>query len=173
MVYSSPVESEALDGTSRDQLVGRITDMASAMRRLFEIRPSAEERSAWLSLTAHQLEALAVLEEGSLTMGEFCERLDIAESAGTALSDRLVARGMASRETDDADRRVVRLSLSDEARAMVERFRELKRRRIADALSVLDSEDLGALVRIHEQLLAGAGCVPRPGRPRRAEAGPA
>ena len=72
--------------------------MASAMRRVFETRPSPKERSAWLSPTAHQLEALAVLEQGSLTMREFCERLDIAESAGTALSDRLVARGTASRE---------------------------------------------------------------------------
>ena len=57
---------------------------------------------------------------------------------------------------------------------MVERFRELKRRRIADApRPSLHYEDLGALVRIHEQLLAGAGCLPRPGRSRAAEAGPA
>jgi DNA-binding MarR family transcriptional regulator len=165
MIYSPAVEPETVDSMARDHLVARITDMASTMRRLFEVRPSPEERSAWSSLTAHQLEALAVLEKGSLTMGEFCERLDIAESAGTALSDRLVARGMVSRETDAADRRVVKLSLSDQARAMVERYRALKRLRIAEALSVLDDDDLAALVRIHEQLLARAGCLPRLSQP--------
>jgi DNA-binding MarR family transcriptional regulator len=172
MIYSSVVEPETVDGTARDQLVARFTDMAPAMRRLFEMRPSREERSAWLSLTAHQLEALAALEKDSLTMGELCERLDIAESAGTALSDKLVARGMVSREADAADRRVVRLSLTDEARAMVGRFRALKRLRIAEALSVLDHEDLATLVRIHEQLLAGAGCRPGAAPPSEVDAGP-
>src|SRR5579875_2196549 len=67
--------------------------MAPAVRRVFEVRPSREERTRWSSLTVHQLEALVALQQGSLTMGKLCEHLDISESAGTALSDRLVARG--------------------------------------------------------------------------------
>lgn len=110
-------------------------------------------------MTAHQLEALSALSAGELTMGELCERLDISESAGTALSDRLVARGMAVRESDPTDRRVVRLSLSDEARAMVGRFRELKRTRIAEVLSVLDDRELEALASVYERLSSGVPCA--------------
>lgn len=128
--------------------------MVPAMRRLFEVRPRGEARAAWGSLTAHQLEALAELKRGSTTMGELCTSLDISESAGSALCDRLVARHMVVREADETDRRVVRVRLSDEARATAERFSELKRRRIAEVLAVLDDADIAALERIHRQLLA-------------------
>ncbi len=142
----------------RTELISRITEAAPAVRKVFEVRPSADERTAWMSMTAHQLEALTALSAGDLTMGELCERLDISESAGTALSDRLVARGMVVREADATDRRVVRLSLSGQARAMVERFREMKRTRIAEVLSVLDDSELEALATVYERLLSGASC---------------
>lgn len=124
------------------------------MRRLFDVRPSPEERARWRSLTVHQLEALAELQQGNLTMKELCQRLDISESSGTALSDRLVAHGMVTREADESDRRVVRLALSDDARAMVQRFQALKRDRIAEVLAGLGDDDLASLARIHETLLA-------------------
>ncbi len=168
MSHSPPKASPAGVDVVRDQLVTRITEMAPAMRRMFEVRPSPDERDKWLSLTAHQLEALAVLDEANLTMGELCERLDISESAATALSDRLVARGMVSREADPDDRRVIRLSLSEDAMDMVERFRALKRRRIADVLSVLGDADLANLASIHERLLAS---VEKPQWGPRARAG--
>jgi DNA-binding MarR family transcriptional regulator len=171
MIYSSadhapPRTTPPRDGAARDQLVARITEMAPAMRRLFEVRPNADERAMWMSLTAHQLEALAVLGEANLTMRALCERLDISESAGTALSDRLVARGMVSRQADPDDRRIVRLSLSQEAAAMVERFRELKRRRLAEVLCELDDGDLAALARIYEILLQSSGAAGRSPRAR-------
>ena len=144
----------------REQLVAAIAGTAPAMRRLFDVRPSPKERATWRSLTVHQLEALAELEQGSLTMGELCQRLGISESAGTALSDRLVAREMVIRESDEQDRRVVRLSLSKRARAMVERFQALKRQRIAEVLEALSDDELAALVGIHGRLLAGSSPSP-------------
>ena len=145
---------------ARDQLVAAIASSAPAVRRLFDVRPSPKERATWRSLTVHQLEALAQLQQGGLTMGELCQGLGISESAGTALSDRLVAREMVIRESDDADRRVVRLSLSKRARAMVERFQARKRQRIAEVLGVVSDEGLAALVGIHERLLAGTAATP-------------
>lgn len=158
-------------GTARGRadLIGRIIELAPAVRKAFEVRPGAEERGAWVSLTAHQLEALSALSGGSLTMGELCERLDISESAGTALSDRLVAHGMVLREADPSDRRVVRLSLSEEARATVERFRALKRTRVAEVLAVLGDGELAALAAVYERLVARApaGAGGRPAKSRR------
>jgi DNA-binding MarR family transcriptional regulator len=133
--------------------VDRLLELTPSIRRAFEVRLS-EERAQWLALTGHQLEALAALKEGSLTMRSLCERLDISESAGTALSDRLVARGMVARETDPADRRVVRLALTDEARRMVQRYRRLKSGHAAQLLSTLSQDDLERLVQIYETLVA-------------------
>lgn len=153
--------------STRDQLIASIASMAPAVRRLFDVRPRAEARAAWGSLTAHQLEALAELKRATLTMGELCERLDISESAGSALCDRLVARGMVVREPDDTDRRVVRVSLSKDARATAERFQTLKRHRVAEVLAALDDEDIAVLERIHRRLLEG-----EPGPAAGAEATP-
>ncbi len=143
---------------NRNQLIERFIELAPNVRRAFDARPSAAERTEWLSLTGHQLEALAALHEGSLTMRALCERLDITESAGTALSDRLVARGMVDRQADPSDRRVVRLALTEEARAMVERYRATKRARVAELLSSLGRQDLEHLVRIYEAL--ASPCAP-------------
>lgn len=153
------MSNSPIDGSrrraSRDRLIERFMELAPTVRRAFDVRPAPGERAEWLSLTGHQLEALAALQEGSLTMRCLCERLDISESAGTALSDRLVARGMVARETDPADRRVVRLVLTGEARAMVERYHEMKRARIAELLSGLRRDDLERLVHIYEALASG------------------
>ncbi len=151
--------------------MGRIVDLAPEIRRAFDVRPRAEERAAWLDLTGHQLDALAALDGGSLTMRELCERLDITESAGTALSDRLVTRGMATRQADPSDRRVVRLALSDTAREMVDGYRRSKRERIARTLAVLSDDDLAALARIYQTVAASAE-ADRPARVRPVSARP-
>ena len=137
----------------------RLLELTPSIRRAFEVRLS-EERAQWLALTGHQLEALAALKEGSLTMRSLCERLDISESAGTALSDRLVARGMVARETDPSDRRVVRLALTDQATTMVERYRQLKSGHAAQLLSTLSHDDLERLVEIYETLVSASSASP-------------
>ncbi len=143
-------------------------ELAPSVRRAFEVRLS-EERAQWLSLTGHQLEALAALREGNLTMRSLCERLDISESAGTALSDRLVARGMVERETDPSDRRVVLLALTDAARTMVERYRQIKSHHVAKLLSTLSREDLENLVRIYETLVSVSTSSPPAASPASTE----
>lgn len=160
------------DAAGRSALTARVIELMVPMRRMFEVQPDAEQRATWRSLTIHQMEALVVLDRGSVAMRELCDQLDISESAGTALVDRLVARGMVERHPDPADRRLVRVALSDEARAMTEQYRALKRDRAAEALSVLSSEDLATLVRICEAITAPSLVADRPGatdrRPPRA-----
>jgi len=148
--------------TGRAALTARVIELMLPMRRMFEVQPDDEQRAKWRSLTVHQMEALVVLDRGSVTMRALCDHLDISESAGTALVDRLVARGMVERHPDPADRRLVRVALSEEARAMTEQYRALKRDRAAEALSVLSSEDLATLVRICEAITAPSLVPDRP-----------
>jgi DNA-binding MarR family transcriptional regulator len=146
--------ADTAEAARRDQLVAELTELHPALRRLFEVKPDREQRALWGPLTVHQLEALLVLTRGSVTMGELCEELDISESAGTALCDRLVGRGLVERCSDPQDRRVVRLQMSGRAKEMVETFAEVKRRQMAQALSVLETADLEELVGILRRLVA-------------------
>lgn len=145
----------------RDELLARLIDLAPAVRRAFEVRLDADQRALWRSLTVHQLEALVALEEGPCTMRRLCEQLEISESAGTALVDRLIARGLVERQADPSDRRVVRIAASDTARAMVAQYRQLKRRRMAALLADVPTADLATLVRVHEAVVrAERGALP-------------
>lgn len=135
----------------------RLLELAPAVRRAFEVRLDAEHRALWRSLTVHQLEALVALEDGPTSMRSLCDRLEISESAGTALVDRLATRGLVERQDDPDDRRVVRIAASDAARAMVAQYQELKRDRLATVLADLPTDDLATLVRIYESVLASTG----------------
>ena len=135
----------------------RLLDLAPAVRRAFEVKLDAEHRALWRSLTVHQLEALVALEGGPTSMRSLCDRLEISESAGTALVDRLAGSGLVERQDDPDDRRVVRIAASDAARAMVAQYQELKRDRLATVLADLPTDDLATLVRIYESVLTSTG----------------
>lgn len=154
--HSSVADAPGAARTRRRALLRRLLELAPAVRRAFEVRLDAEERALWRSLTIHQLEALVVLKDGSVSMRELCDRLEISESAGTALADRLIARGLVERQADPADRRVVRVTASEAARAMVAQYRDLKQQRLATLLADLSTDDLATLVRIHEAVLASS-----------------
>lgn len=141
----------------RTALVCRLLELAPAVRRAFEVKLDAEHRALWRSLTVHQLEALVALEGGPTSMRSLCDRLEISESAGTALVDRLAGSGLVERQDDPDDRRVVRIAASDAARAMVAQYQELKRDRLATVLADLPTDDLATLVRIYESVLTSTG----------------
>ena len=64
-------------------------------------------------ITMAQMRALmAVGHRPGCTMGELASRLGIGVSAATGLVDRLVERGALERDSDAADRRVVRVRMS-------------------------------------------------------------
>lgn len=125
-----------------------VVDLLAALRefrRTLRAHIGTVQRTEWGSLTMHQLDALAALDERSLTMGELCAELDITESAATALSDRLVSRGLVERCSDPRDRRLVRLCLSQQARDLAKRYRETVYGQARAALSMLGAEELAAL----------------------------
>jgi DNA-binding MarR family transcriptional regulator len=60
---------------------------------------------------------LSTLNEGGQRSARLAERLAIRKPTATALADGLVAAGYAERESEDGDRRIVRLSITDAGRA--------------------------------------------------------
>lgn len=81
-------------------------------------------------------------------MQEFCDAVGISESAGTALVDRLIARGYVVRDRDPSDRRIVRISLSEAANAMVSQYKVLARERASKVFAGFDTAELEEFARL-------------------------
>ncbi len=96
-----------------------------------------------LDLTMPQLKMLFVVDwRGPLPMNQVAARLGITVSTATGLIDKLVEAGLARREHDDRDRRVVRVCSTDAGRAMVIRLRSAGSERLDRVLDHLSADEL-------------------------------
>jgi DNA-binding MarR family transcriptional regulator len=122
-----------------EQLLG----FRTALRRF--LRWSEEEaRAAGLTPAQHQL-LLAVRghpDPAGPTIGELSEYLVLRHHSVVELVDRAVAAGLARRQRDEDDNRVVRLRLSADGERAIEELARLhleEIRRLAPALRELDA----------------------------------
>lgn len=124
----------------------------------------------WRDISMREYDVLYTLAKRGepLRLSELNRRVLLSQPALSRLVDRLVERGLVARCADPADRRGVRLYLTDEGQA---RQRELGRRHARDVTRVMRSrvttEDLAALRAICRKL---AGCdedETRPAAPER------
>src|SRR6476620_831265 len=72
-----------------------------------------------VTLTVQQYRVLALLSQGGARASQLAQRLAITKPTVTALTDSLVERGFATRETEDGDRRVVALAITPAGRVAV------------------------------------------------------
>lgn len=131
---------------------------------------------ASLPVTDSGYQALAVIrgcdESAGLTMTELAEKLSSKPSSATELVDRLVKRGLVTRESNSCDRRLSIVQLTRKGQQLVDRARQehlrhLKehRRRVkalvatlqADLDALFNSEPEGTFLRSMDKYAAGAG----------------
>ena len=78
-----------------------------------------------LDLTVPQVKVVWLLGQSAFTtMGTLAQKLGITVSACSHLVDKLVRAGFVLRSEDPDDRRVVRCSLSDSGRGLIDQFRQ-------------------------------------------------
>jgi len=75
-------------------------------------------------VSPQQYRMLKLIGEGGERSARLAEKLAVARPTLTATADSLVAAGLACREAEPGDRRVVRLRLTAEGRAAIERADE-------------------------------------------------
>ena len=107
---------------------------------------------AWVrgcDISMAQLHVLATLhEQGEMTVGALADALSISAPSASAVADRLVERGLLSRERSEDDRRIVRLSLSASGRQLVEQIHGLGADQFRRILAELSDDELADLARI-------------------------
>ena len=89
--------------------------------------------------------------EDGLAPGEVARRLDLATPTVTRAALRMEAAGLLRREPDERDRRLVRLFLTERARALEQVIGDEMDRLSERALRTLDHSDRAALIQaLHE-----------------------
>lgn len=83
-----------------------------------------------------------------LSLKELCERVALSHSTVSGIIDRLQARGMVTRSTDSADRRLTRIAVSPAVRQfMTQQAPRLTAQPLIEALSRLSAQDRRAIRR--------------------------
>lgn len=91
----------------------------SAVLTVLRISRALERIDAGVS--PQQYRILKLIGEGGERSARLADRLAVAKPTVTSIADSLVAAGLAAREAEPGDRRVVRLRLTEEGQAAVVR----------------------------------------------------
>jgi DNA-binding MarR family transcriptional regulator len=118
-------------------------------------------------ITPSQLSALAsIAKHGELSLGALASIERIAPPSMTRIAANLEAQGLVVRRSDDVDRRVARVAISDSGRAVLDEIRNRRDAYLAVRIRDLSEEDrdlLAKAIPILELLAAeGAGLEVEP-----------
>ncbi len=113
-----------------------ISDVARMMRTAFDrrVRGLGLTRSQWLVINR-------LHRRPGATQSELAEMLEVEKATAGRMIDRMEKRGWVERRADNSDRRVNRLYLTAEAKAIEVRLAEIAEETVDDALSLLSAQD--------------------------------
>lgn len=131
-------------GEARD-----ITDI-DVLKKLRIVIRAAQRHSAWIEkqcgVSGAQLWVLQELSETPhLRVGDVAAKLSVHQTTVSNLLDALVKKGLVTKQRDPDDQRVVRLALSAQGAALLERAPKPARGLLPEALRKLDPDALHEL----------------------------
>lgn len=113
-----------------------------------ESRRLAKEQCAKHGITATQLNALKLLQSvGDLSLSDLSKRMSATNSAITGLVDRMVEANLVAREQSAEDRRVWKIKLTAEGRAMAKKVDVAPWEILQDAVTALPQAELDQLMK--------------------------
>jgi len=131
---------------SKKPAIDRIVETAIYLQT--ESRRLAKEQSARLGVTATQLNVLKMLlTVGDLSLSELSRHMAATNSTVTGIVDRMVAAKLVAREQSATDRRVWKIRLTPEGRAVARRVEVAPWEILQRALGALPPAELDQLVK--------------------------
>ena len=126
--------------STADELMG----LAAGLRRVVRRRLRAELPGP--ALRGAHIELLQLVEaEPGVGVAAAARSLHLAGNTVSTLVNQLVVAGMVHRAVDPADRRAAHLTLTDEARGRLARWRSARTVLVADAMARLPAADVAAV----------------------------
>jgi DNA-binding MarR family transcriptional regulator len=132
---------------------GRMGVVTALVRSSFLVNAVYAESARGYGMTQQQGQLLCVLMAQPYGMGELGAMLGLAKSSLTGLVDRTAQRGLVRRESDPADRRVVRVALTGTGAALADEFYAATCRRIERLPENLAEPDRAALAELLGRLV--------------------
>ena len=118
-------------------------------RTLTSRRLVASLQPSQARLTPTKLHALDVLsEQGGQRVGDLARRLGLDDTTATRLVDRLEAAGLASRKSEEGDRRATVVTLTTAGEKLVRQLQARRQRFFQDVLAALEPDEQDELVRL-------------------------
>jgi DNA-binding MarR family transcriptional regulator len=133
-----------------EQLLRLTRRLHRAHKRLFEPLGLTPAQSRLLRTVAHY-----DVNEASPRMADLAERLEVVPRAVTTLVDALEEHGAVRRAPDPANRRVIRIELTDEGRSMLRKLRAARQSAAEDLLRPLTSRQRAQLGGLLSTLIDG------------------
>jgi DNA-binding MarR family transcriptional regulator len=130
--------------SSKEQISVHLMELMEIISH--HIRSEQADDYLTLDLTIYQLRILLLLQQGVKRMSEVATALNISTSSATTMIDRLVNKQLVERTSDAMDRRIVFCGLTPVGLTEVERFMKAGTRHIAHITSILNREELEAVV---------------------------
>ncbi|RPJ63393.1 MAG: MarR family transcriptional regulator [Dehalococcoidia bacterium] len=154
IMKNARTESRNNKMTEKDEVVDRILQGVSNIFR--EVLPLAHKELLEMDLTAPQLKVVLLLYlYGPTRMSELAGSLGVTLATATGIADRLVERGLLTRENDKDDRRVVMCSLSGHGQEITDNLWVTSREKARELLSAMDisrlkliDEALGTMIAV-------------------------
>jgi DNA-binding MarR family transcriptional regulator len=139
----------------RRELLSRLERLGPGLRRrMGESERHADFLKRFGGATLYQMGALRhLVKRGPLTMNELAARMEISPSSATQLVDRLVHHGLAVRNPDPDDRRVLRVDVSGPAKEAVRDFEKNISKRLESLVAPLTDDELELLASLAERIV--------------------
>jgi len=129
-----------------DKLNSILDDLLSTLpliSRIFRKKISKWHMGVHGDISRLHHEIIRILEkEGTLHIAEIASRLVITRPQMTHLIDKLVDLGLVERQIDVADRRTIKVALTDKARVMLAEIDSVVRSNFEEILSSLTDEEV-------------------------------
>jgi len=140
---------------SKNENINRILELMGQMMQSHQVNKHNIQPWLHLELTKEQLRVIFLLSfKGKASPGEVAEAFGVPKANVTSVIDRLVGKGLVSRQENPKDRRSYILSLTEEGRSQVEKLREMGIAKFKRTLDRMDEERLESLHRGLEALIA-------------------
>ncbi len=144
--------------------VGEVVDAVLGASRVLVAVAARSLVGVDQDVTLPQFRALVVLAcRGPLNPSALAEALGVHSSTGTRMCDRLVARGLITREVPPANRREVVIGLTDRGQRIVDAVTRRRRREITKIVGSVPKSQRASMVRALRAFGEAAGELPDEG----------
>ncbi|MER6996050.1 MarR family transcriptional regulator [Streptomyces sp. NPDC000410] len=150
---TTPAPVPDADGLLAEQLLRLTRRLHRIQKRHLEPVGITPAQSRLLRVVAHY--------DGAPRMADLADRLEVVPRAVTSLVDGLEASGRVRRVPDPANRRVIRIELTDSGRTTLRQLRSARRAAAEDILAPLSTDQREVLGGLLSALVDGG---PEPGR---------